>query len=766
MAAFERASGTRACELCAVVGSPGVGKSRLVAELAETFSDRATVASGRCLPYGETLTWWPLTEALGASGLLAELDGDEHPAIPRAAELLDPKGDPVAPDEAQWALRVVIERLARRQPLVLAVDDLQWADPALLDLLDHLAEAVRDAPLLLLGTARPELFDDRPGMARERRPVATRCPTRTRATLLHRLAGADADRPDARSRILEVAEGNPLFVVELVAMAEDGGEALTDVALPPTIQALLAARLDRLAPDERAVLEARRRRGQGVRARARARAAPRARGRRGARRAGAQGAGRTRRRRASLPPPADPRRRLRGHVQARARGPARAAGADELRLAPRRATAARLPPRARGAAAARARRARTPPRPGCAAASLAAAARRAAQREDAAAAVALLERALALVPDDAHAAARARRRAVRGGPHGATRSRPSTTRSRRASRLRWKARAGVEREFVRLEGDADRGHRPRAARRRRGADRARRPRRRLRAMPRLVAARAGGLVRRHRRARRRGVGGGGALRGARSRTSASWSQILGWRATAAVLGPTPVDGRDRGAARRSASASAQARSRWRADGQPARLAARHAGRLRPPPSASLQRPTRSCSSSTGVGYAVSHHEALVRLLARSPGPGGGRRCVAGLRKLAATDDHGRDRDHGGDARAGAVRAGAVRRPSEQCALARARRRARRHRHAGDLARRAGQALAREPIERRSARDAVALVAGDRPAHPSRRRAAGSRTRAARATIRRIRTPSTALSLYEQKGNAVGAARARSLLGRP
>ena len=251
LAAFERASDARACELCTVVGSPGVGKSRLVAELARTFADRATIASGRCLPYGETLTWWPLVEALG--GLLEALDGAEHPAIPRAAEVLD--GDPVAPDEAQWALRVVLERLARRRPLVLAVDDLQWADPSFLDLLDHLTEAVRDAPLLLLGTAPPGAVRRPPGLAAGAVTLDP-LPDAHAGELLGRLAGAAPIGADARSRILEVAEGNPLFVVELVAMAEDGGEALTDVALPPTIQALLAARLDRLAPAERVVLEA------------------------------------------------------------------------------------------------------------------------------------------------------------------------------------------------------------------------------------------------------------------------------------------------------------------------------------------------------------------------------------------------------------------------------------------------------------------------------------------------------------------------------
>ena len=420
------ARAARACELCAVVGSPGVGKSRLVAELAETFSDRR---DGGQRPLPAVRRDAHVVAAVGgarrerAAGRARRRRAPGDPARGRAAGA---QGDPVAPDEAQWALRVVIERLARRQPLVLAVDDLQWADPPLLDLLDHLAEAVRDAPLLLLGTARPELFDERPGLARERRPVAPAA-RRARGRLLHRLAGATPIAADARNRILEVAEGNPLFVVELVAMAEDGGEALTDVALPPTIQALLAARLDRLDGGRARGARGRRRRGQGVRARARARARPRR--------------ARSTRRWTSWCAKgwsSRPATRFRFHHQlirdAAYEGTSKRARADlHARLArtscerARRWSATTASARCCcGASSA----STTPPRRGLAAASLAAAARRAAQREDAAAAVALLRRALALVARRRHAAARARRRAVRGGPDGRRRSGPSTPRSR------------------------------------------------------------------------------------------------------------------------------------------------------------------------------------------------------------------------------------------------------------------------------------------------------------------------------------------------
>src|SRR4029079_19082196 len=111
--AFERAVTQRTCQLLTILGAAGVGKSRLGAETVESFSD-ATGARGRCLPYGEGTTWWPLSEALGASGLLEQVAGDD-PVIARAAQLLDPAGEPIAPDEAFWAVRAALEALARRR---------------------------------------------------------------------------------------------------------------------------------------------------------------------------------------------------------------------------------------------------------------------------------------------------------------------------------------------------------------------------------------------------------------------------------------------------------------------------------------------------------------------------------------------------------------------------------------------------------------------------------------------------------------------------
>jgi hypothetical protein len=267
--AFERALADRSCQLFTVLGEAGVGKSRLVAEVIDSLHGAATVAVGRCLPYGEGLTWWPLVEALGTSGLLESVASDE-PAVPRAAELLKPTGEPVAPEEAFWAMRKALEAIARHRPLVLVIDDLQWAEPAFMDFLEHVADRASDAPLLVLVMARPEVRDGRPGWGNGR-PNATAVLLEAlaeaeAADLLRQLLGTVRLGTDTAARILDVAEGNPLFVVEVVAMLVDDDVLpvadrrapvdLTAIAVPPTIQALLAARLDRLGARERAVIEA------------------------------------------------------------------------------------------------------------------------------------------------------------------------------------------------------------------------------------------------------------------------------------------------------------------------------------------------------------------------------------------------------------------------------------------------------------------------------------------------------------------------------
>jgi tetratricopeptide (TPR) repeat protein len=267
--AFDGARDERGCRLFTVLGAPGVGKSRLVADVTDGLGENATVAMGRCLPYGDGLTWWPLVEALGRSGLIEAVADEHDPGVMRAMELLRPGGDPVVPDEAFWAVRRVLELLARRRPLVLVIDDLQWADPIFMDLLEHVAEWSRDAPLMLVVTARPELLHSRPqwGARGVNATSALLEPLEAgdSADLLRELVGAAPLGEPAAQRILDVAEGNPLFVVEVVGMLIDDGvlgdgdggapQELTAISVPTSIQTLLAARLDRLTPPERAVIE-------------------------------------------------------------------------------------------------------------------------------------------------------------------------------------------------------------------------------------------------------------------------------------------------------------------------------------------------------------------------------------------------------------------------------------------------------------------------------------------------------------------------------
>jgi tetratricopeptide (TPR) repeat protein len=223
------------------------------------------VAAGRCLPYGDGLTWWPLAEALGAPGLLERAAADAEDAAARVSDLLEPAGAPVAPEEARWAVRKVLEALARTRPLVLVVDDLQWAEPAFVDVIEHIADLSRDVPLLLLIMARPELLDARPGWGGGK-PNATSVlleplGEEEAADLLRHLVGTARLGERAAGQILDVAEGNPLYVEEIVAMLADEGvldapDGDLPIAVPPTIQALLAARLDRLDDGQRVVIEA------------------------------------------------------------------------------------------------------------------------------------------------------------------------------------------------------------------------------------------------------------------------------------------------------------------------------------------------------------------------------------------------------------------------------------------------------------------------------------------------------------------------------
>jgi class 3 adenylate cyclase/tetratricopeptide (TPR) repeat protein len=259
-AALAQAEADRSCHLFTVLGAAGVGKSRLAYEFLAGL-DGATVVRGCCLSYGEGITYWPVVEVLkqllgsAPEQRLAGLGLD--PSASRAIQAVLGEGDAVASvEEIAWAMRVLLGAFAATAPLVVVLDDIHWGEEAFLDLVDHVADLSRDAPILLFCMARPELLDRRSNWGGGKLNATT--------VLLEPLAADDADALVAnllggtpadeatRTRILDAAEGNPLFVEEMVALVRESPDG--DVAVPATIQALLAARLDQLDSVERDVL--------------------------------------------------------------------------------------------------------------------------------------------------------------------------------------------------------------------------------------------------------------------------------------------------------------------------------------------------------------------------------------------------------------------------------------------------------------------------------------------------------------------------------
>jgi tetratricopeptide (TPR) repeat protein len=262
--AFDRAVEERSCRLVTVLGPPGIGKSRLAGELISSVEDRATTAMGRCLSYGEGITFWPLAEALRGLGGEEELEdalaeNDRRDAIlgllRSATGVSEAAG---STEDVFWAVRRAFEALAVRRPLVVCFDDAHWAEPTLLDLVEYVVGWSRDAPILILVLARPELVEQRPHWT---------APSPTwDSILLEPLSGEELESllaafsgelsvpAGTRARIAAAAEGNPLFAEQMVAMAAEQTDE-DDLSIPPSIHALLAERLDRLTREERELID-------------------------------------------------------------------------------------------------------------------------------------------------------------------------------------------------------------------------------------------------------------------------------------------------------------------------------------------------------------------------------------------------------------------------------------------------------------------------------------------------------------------------------
>jgi predicted ATPase/class 3 adenylate cyclase len=279
--AFESVVETRECHLLTVLGEAGVGKSRLVQEFAREVGAEARVLRGRCLPYGEGITYWPLAEVVRdmldaepSSAAIAALLAHEERADLIAGLISEALGlsgtNAVGSEQTFWAVRRLFESLAQTRPLVVVFDDLQWAEPTFINLVDYVADHTRDAPVLLLCVARPELFDTRLDWGGGKRHAATTSlkPLHDDDTrrLIANLLGGDSLPDPVQMRIAGLAEGNALFTEELLAMLVDekrlvrederwvvAGD-LGDLRIPQEISAFLAARLERLPEGERTLL--------------------------------------------------------------------------------------------------------------------------------------------------------------------------------------------------------------------------------------------------------------------------------------------------------------------------------------------------------------------------------------------------------------------------------------------------------------------------------------------------------------------------------
>jgi class 3 adenylate cyclase/tetratricopeptide (TPR) repeat protein len=255
-----------------VYGEPGVGKSRLLREFLAGV-EGATILQGRALPYGEGVTYWPLAEMVKAAAGITDEDplerareklieccGDEAIAelLGLASGVLEAVEGERGQPEIAWAAREFADELAEVQPLVMVFEDIHWAEEPLLELIDHLAQWVRERALLIICLARPELLDIRPtwggGRVRSTSIELEPLPRDESERLADLLLEQHALPANVRAHLIDKTEGNPLFVEETVRMVLESGDGTFD-RIPDTLQALIAARIDRLPASEKVLLQ-------------------------------------------------------------------------------------------------------------------------------------------------------------------------------------------------------------------------------------------------------------------------------------------------------------------------------------------------------------------------------------------------------------------------------------------------------------------------------------------------------------------------------
>ncbi|HEV8603496.1 MAG TPA: AAA family ATPase [Gaiellaceae bacterium] len=277
----------QAPQLVTLVGVPGIGKSRLVAELfgiVEADPDFISWRQGRCLPYGEGVTYWALSEMVKAQSGILETDSEEEAgqklragvaeALPEAADATWVEGHlrpliGLAEDtqahggrqaEAYAAWRRFFEGLAEQRPLVLIFEDLHWADESLLDFIDHLVDWATGVPLLVVCTARPELLSRRAGWGGGKTNAATISLSplsgEETARLVHALLERSVLPADIQATLIERAGGNPLYAEEFARMVDELDAAEDEeIRLPESVQGIIAARLDALPLEEKLLLQ-------------------------------------------------------------------------------------------------------------------------------------------------------------------------------------------------------------------------------------------------------------------------------------------------------------------------------------------------------------------------------------------------------------------------------------------------------------------------------------------------------------------------------